>query len=144
MKVPQQGSPEHHSNLACGRCHWLELGGWRIHNVGDVQAIAAQSWGGEAGDIVIVIAGGRAAILRSRSPSLFFSPFCLFALDNDRPSRREGGVVEVQVIGFEGHPAKDWRDRESLAIWKMANVVSHSDLSYRTGEDQGPRKGRAL
>ena len=40
----------------------------------------------------------------------------LAGINYDRPSRRENGLVDVEVIGFEGIASEDGRNGDGLAI----------------------------
>ena len=37
-------------------------------------------------------------------------------LEDDSPARGKDGMVDIQVIGFEGEASKDGRDSDGLAI----------------------------
>lgn len=63
VKVPVQGDPEDHCNLAGGRGSRLEVGGRGIRYGGDIEAVVLQGWLGEgvdvgtAGDAVLLPVG---------------------------------------------------------------------------------------
>lgn len=48
----------------------------------------------------------------------------------DGPAGWKDGLVDIQVIGFEGEPSKDWRDCESLAVGQVDQTLrrSHDDI----------------
>ena len=47
------------------------------------------------------------------------------SLDDDGPAWRKDGVVDVQVIGFEGKASKDGRDSDGLSIGQMEHTWRH-------------------
>ena len=128
MEIPPQGSPKHQRNLARGRGDRLVVTGRRVDDIRDIEAVAAQGGGCEAGGAIVVTAR-RVLILASGSASLLGGFLGrLLAVDDDGPTRRKSGVVDV-VVGLEGDPTKHRRHGEREAVGQVAAGVSHGDRS---------------
>lgn len=93
VEVPPQSRPKHHRNLTRWRHHRFIIAGRRIDNIGDIEAVAVQGGGCEAGDIIAVAAtGGRPSISRASSSSFFGRRLSrgFFTVDDDCPAWWEG------------------------------------------------------
>jgi len=121
VEVPPQRCPEHHGDLACERGHGLEVGRRRVDYVRDVEGVAVQGWGSEAGEMVIVV---RAIICCALFILVYLLRF--LGVDDDCPAWGEGGVVlHVEIGGFEGDPTENGRYIKGEAIGQVAGGVPH-------------------
>lgn len=55
VKVPPQGSPQHHCDLACRACWGTKLLTARIANAADEEVVIPQTWSLEAVDVLLLL-----------------------------------------------------------------------------------------
>lgn len=137
VEVPPQGGPEHHRNLTRGRCHRFEVAGGRVDYIRDVEAVASQSGGSEAGDPIVIIAAGISILKPSPALLLRGTLGVLFTVNDDGPTWRESGALPIEVVGLESDPAEDGRHSKGEAVGQVAVGVSHIEGLLFLGDCRG-------
>lgn len=118
MKVPVEGDPEDHCDLAGGRGSGLEVGGRGIRYRGDIEAVVLQCWlrkgvdVGSASDAVLLPVGA----VDHHGVVIALPAIVLGVDDNGPPYWKRRLVVLVELVALEEKAGENGLDGECLAV----------------------------